>query len=224
MLHYASPANGGIHMVVPGKIICFPSPADLPADQHWADSDATSGGVVRRFSAAFFADLFAELGVDVAVCLHACAYDRAAFLAQAIEVEDLDTDPASPHMLRAIDRVLAVADAAPGLIALQSGSDGPGHVGALVLSYLTSRLGFDAESAVAWVRMVHPALLAYPASPPVPAATLRLHGDGPLARASSASPPPPAISAAPLEQAAAPSSPGRQACRRSLSALEGLVL
>jgi hypothetical protein len=101
MLHYASPANGDVHMVVPGKIICFPTPADLPADQHWADSHATSGSVVRRFSAAFFADLFAELGVDVAVCLHACAYDRAAFLAQAIEVEDLDTDPASPHMLRA---------------------------------------------------------------------------------------------------------------------------
>ena len=165
MLHYASPANGDIHMVVPGKIICFPSPANLPADQAWADSDATSGGVVRRFSAAFFADLFAELGVDVAVCLHACAYDRAAFLAQAIEV-DLHTDPASPHMLRAIDRFLAVAAAAPGLVALQSGSDGPGHLGALVLSYLTSRLGFDAESAVAWVRMVHPALLASPAPPP----------------------------------------------------------
>ena len=74
-------------------------------------------------------------------------------------------DPSSPHMLRAIDRFLAVAAAAPGLVALQSGSDGPGHLGALVLSYLTSRLGFDAESAVAWVRMVHPALLASPAGP-----------------------------------------------------------
>ena len=180
MLHYASPINGDIHMVVPNKIICFPTPASLP-DNHqlWMDSDAAGDGTVRRFSASFFADLFADLGVDVAVCLHTSAYDRAAFLERGIEVEDLGMDPSSPHMLSAIDRFLAVAAAAPGLVALQSGSDGPGHLGALVLSYLTSRAGFDSESAVAWVRMVHPALLAYPASPPVPAATLRLHGDGP---------------------------------------------
>ena len=218
MLHYASPANGDIHMVVPGKIICFPTPADLPADQHWADSDATSGGVVRRFSAAFFADLFAELGVDVAVCLHACAYDRAAFLAQAIEVEDLHTDPASLHMLRAIDRFLAVAAAAPGLVALQSGSDGPGHLGALVLSYLTSRLGFDAESAVAWVRMVHPALLAFPAEP---AAFLR--DEARLARASSASSSPrgAARDACPPPLPAASDAGSGAVFRRSLSAPGG---
>jgi hypothetical protein len=221
MLHYASPVNGDIHMVVPNKIICFPTPAHLPDKQLWMDSDESGDGVVRRFSAAFFADLFAELGVDVAVCLHACAYDRAAFLAQAIEVEDLDTDPTSPHMLRAIDRFLAVADAAPGLIAVQSGSDGPGHVGALVLSYLTSRLGFDAESAVAWVRMVHPALLASPAPPPDPAALF--HGDAQIARASSASPcaPAAAMDTAPSAQPAA--SRSRVALRRSLSAPEGML-
>ncbi len=46
MLHYASPANGDIHMVVTIKIMCFPTPADLPADNR-ADTDAPSGGVVR---------------------------------------------------------------------------------------------------------------------------------------------------------------------------------
>ena len=202
MLHYANPINGNIHMVVPSKIICFPAPADLPDNKLWMDSDAAGDGTVRRFSAAFFADLFADLGVDVAVCLHTSAYDRGAFLERGIEVEDLGMDPGSPHMLRAIDRFLAVAAAAPGLVALQSGSDGPGHLGALVLSYLTGRAGFDSESAVAWVRMVHPALLAYPASPPGPAATL--HVDEPPARASSAEPSSPlspaATSAAPLER------------------------
>ena len=202
MLHYANPMNGNIHMVVPSKIICFPAPADLPDNQLWMDSDAAGDGTVRRFSAAFFADLFADLGVDVAVCLHTSAYDRGAFLERGIEVEDLGMDPGSPHMLRAIDRFLAVAAAAPGLVALQSGPDGPGHLGALVLSYLPSRAGFDAESAVAWVRMVHPALLAYPASRPGPTATL--HIDEPPARASSAEPSSPlspaATSAAPLER------------------------
>jgi hypothetical protein len=187
MLHYASPINGSIYMVVPNKILCFPTPAALPDNQLWMDS---GDGTVRRFSAAFYADLFAELGVDVVMCLHASACDRAAFLAQGIEVEDLGTDPGGPHMLRAIDRFLAVAAAAPGPVALHSGAeDGPGHLGALVLSYLTGRAGFDSESAVAWVRMVHPALLDTPASPPVPAAALR--DDGPLARAPSAEPPSP---------------------------------
>jgi hypothetical protein len=221
MLHYASPINGDIHMVVPNKIVCFPTPADLPDNQLWMDSDATEGDTVRRFSAAFFADLFADLGVDVAVCLHTCAYDRAAFLEQGIEVEDLGMDPTSPHMLSAIDRFLAVAAAAPGLVALQSGSDGPGHLGALVLSYLTSRAGFDAESAVAWVRMVHPALLASPASPPALAATF--HGDEPLARASSASSSPTAVLTASLPPARPTARGARALIRRTLSAPDGML-
>ncbi len=205
MLHYASPINGDIHVVVPGKIICFPTPADLPDNQLWADSDAARDGTIRRFSATFFADLFADLGVDVAVCLYMCAYDRAAFLERGIEVEDLCMDPSSPHMLSALDRFLTLAAAAPGLVALQSGSDGPGHLGALVLSYLTRRLGFDAESAVAWVRMIHPALLATPASPTPPNLAATLHGEDLLVRAASASPPSPftAITAAPSSRFAA---------------------
>ena len=207
-------------MVVPNKIVCFPTPADMPDNQLWMDSDAAGGDTVRRFSAAFFADLFADLGVDVAVCLHTCAYDRAAFLEQGIEVEDLGMDPTSPHMLSAIDRFLAVAAAAPGLVALQSGSDGPGHLGALVLSYLRSRAGFDAESAVAWVRMVHPALLASPASPPALAASF--HGDEPLARASSASSSSPAVA---IDQASSARPAGPEPSSvfpRSLSAPDGI--
>ena len=196
MLHYASPVNGDVHMVVPGKILCFPTPAVLQDDRLWTDEETAEGWMARRFSAAFFANLFADLGVEVAMCLHASAYDRAAFLAQGIEVEDLGADPAGPHMLRAIDRFLAVAAAAPGLVALQSGAeDGPGHLVALVLSYLTSRLGFEPESAVAWIAMAHPALLAPPGGPdrgppgPVmpPIATV-MEGDGrELPRAASAS-------------------------------------
>jgi hypothetical protein len=199
MLHYASPLNGNVHAVVPGKILCFPTPATLPANHLWMDEEAAGRGLKRRFSAAFLADLLADLGVDVAVCLHASAYDRAPFTAHNIEVEDLLADPAGPHMLRAIDRFLAVAAAAPGLIALHSGTpDDPGLLGALVLSYLTRRLRFDPDSAVAWIAMVHPALLAAaplpgPAAaaaqpPPGPAAAVILRGGGrALARAASAS-------------------------------------
>ncbi len=222
MLHYASPINGDLHMIVPGKVICFPTPADLPDSQLWADSDVPADGTVRRFSATFLADLLADLGADVAVCLHASAYDRAAFLARGIKAEDLATDPGSPHLLSALDRFLAVAAAAPGLVALQSGSDGPGRLGALVLAYLTRRLGFDEGSAAAWVRMVHPALLATPASPSPPvlaalAATLR-GGDALVraASASSSSPPWAAVAAAPSSRPVAPI--------RFLSGVSALVL
>ena len=37
ILHYACPANGDIHPVVPGKILCFPTPAMLPPGVQWAD-------------------------------------------------------------------------------------------------------------------------------------------------------------------------------------------
>ena len=207
--HYSKPANGSIYKVVPEKIICFPNPTKLPDGVHWMDFE---GGSVRRFSAAFFADLFAELGVSAIVCLHDSDYERDAFLARGIEVEDLGVDPASPHMLRAIDRFLDVAAAAPGLVALHSGGPGPGHMGALVLSYLTSRAGFDGASAAAWVRMMHPALLEAPeaegpgpgldtgvclartasALPPPSLPPLRAHGAGPagLFRRTLSEPPP----------------------------------
>ncbi len=71
----------------------------LPDSQLWADSDARADGAVRRFSATFLADLLADLGVDVAVCLHASAYDRAAFLARGIEAQDLATDPGATRGL-----------------------------------------------------------------------------------------------------------------------------
>ena len=98
--------------------------------------------------------------MSAAVCLHDCSYDRAAFARSGIELEDLRLDPASPYLLLALDRLLAVSGAASGPVAVQSGTGGAGHVGALVLAYLVGVVGLNSESAVAWVRMVHPALLA----------------------------------------------------------------
>jgi hypothetical protein len=163
--HYAHQANGSVYTVIPGKLLCFPTPSEIPGGQGWMDVE---GGSMRRFGAPYYAELFAELGVVVAVCLNESSYDRDAFLDLGIEVEDLGLDPSRPHMLRAIDRFHAVASAADsGLIAMHSGvADGPSHMGALVLSYLTGRLGFPHGAAVAWIRMVHPALLAAATTPP----------------------------------------------------------
>ena len=164
MLHYADPANGGVHAIVPGELLCFPTPADLPDGRDWMDTDqphgGRDGGKTRLVSSSFLADLLAELGVSAAVCLHDGPYDRSAFARCGIALEDLRLDPARPHLLPALDRLLSATAAAAGPVALQSGTGGPGQVGALVLAYLVGVVGLDSESAVAWVRMVHPALLA----------------------------------------------------------------
>ena len=41
--HYAFPANGSLHMLVPDRLLSFPSPAPLPAGQAWADACAGCG-------------------------------------------------------------------------------------------------------------------------------------------------------------------------------------
>ncbi len=238
ILHYACPANGDIHPVVPGKILCFPTPAMLPPGVQWADipfADAIPAPAARHFSADFLADLLADLGVAVAVCLSPADYDRAAFLARGIAVEDLDLDPAAPHMLRALDRFRALADAAPGPIALHSGDAvGPGHLCALVLSHLVGRAGFDPPAAVAWALVAHPRLLTdHPLESPgprgaavlaVPSGLIRTHSfpppeaaagggdEAPAGPAASAPPPPisaPAVRALQLRRTASAPAPAQ---------------
>ena len=161
--HYSRSLNGRICMLVPGKVIIFPSPADLPDNRLWMDS---SDGV-RRFSAPFYADLLSsDFGVVLVACIDSADYDRPAFAAHGIATEDLPVDGTSPDLLRAMDRFITIAGAAPGAVALHSGP-GPARslAGALVAAYLVRRLGFSAEAAVAWVRMVHPTLLSSSAGP-----------------------------------------------------------
>ena len=155
--HYAKTLNGSIYTVVPGKVMLFPSPVNLPDSEPWMDF---SGGV-RHFSASFYADLLSsEFNVFLVACVDSTEYDRAAFAAHGIETEDMPLDGCNPNLLRTMDRFLAVAAAGQGAIALHSGS-GParGLSGALVAAYLVRHHGFNAEAAVAWIRMVHPSLL-----------------------------------------------------------------
>ena len=71
LAHYANRANGSLHLAVPGRMFFFPSPDDVPDGQQWADYDAGDGTTARRFSAAYYAELFTfeELNVSVVACL-----------------------------------------------------------------------------------------------------------------------------------------------------------
>ena len=162
-LHYASKANGNIHTLVPGKLLFFVSPHPLPDNQAWIDVRDAGRWQERRFSADYLADLLVDLDVSVVACLGACGSgDAAAFAARDLDVHDLRLDPRRPSMLRAMDRLLALARAAPGAVAVFCGGGGgrewPGHVGTLAAAYLMSDFGFDAAAADAWVRMAFPLL------------------------------------------------------------------
>ena len=162
-LHYAVKANGNIHTLVPGKLLLFPTPADLPTGQFWADVSESNGVTARRFSAPYLAEILADLDVSVVVCLGQTSSASAdAFLECGLDVHDLLLDPRRPSLLRAIDRVLSLARAAPGAVAVfcggAGGADCPAHVRMLAAAYLVSDFGFSAAAADAWVQMLCPAL------------------------------------------------------------------
>ena len=174
-LHYDSPANGSMHVVVPGRLLVFPCPADLPNDSLWADS---ADG--RHFSAAYFADIFGDFDVHMVVRCGGNEYATTAFEKCDMGIENLlldfgsgdDSDAAKPNtqgagMLRAVDRFLTLMRLSPGAVAVHGG--GPdGSLGAggrlLVEAYLIRRYGFSGAEAVAWVLMVHPGAAARAAS------------------------------------------------------------
>ena len=161
--HYTDPANGGLHTIVPGRLLLMPSPANLPDDRCWMD---TEDG--RRFSPNFFADLLAsEFHTALVVGLShdgsATEYDASAFEERGIAVEDIPMgELGSPHhLLAAADRLLALLRAAPGAVAVHvqgSGGRGGGSAGVLLATGLIRVFGFSAGEAAAWLRMACPPL------------------------------------------------------------------
>lgn len=152
-IHYNCTANGELHVVVPDKLLAFPCPFDLPKDLVWMDE-----GGSRRFSAAYYADIFTDFDVSVAVC---CAradedvpYKPAALAQHGAAVEALLADARSGGLLASVDRLLTLARAAPGAIALHG--LGAWEEGLLVSAYLIRLHGFPAREALAWARMAHP--------------------------------------------------------------------
>jgi hypothetical protein len=157
-LHYASALNGELHVVVPNKLLAFRAPADLPDGRAWMDD-----GGARRFGPSYYADILPDFDVSVVLRCGAAGagapYDASALEARGMGVEALAADARSGRLLAATDRVLTLARAAPGAIALHGAG---GWEEGLLLSACLIRLhGFPARQAVAWARMAHPA--AHPA-------------------------------------------------------------
>jgi hypothetical protein len=164
-LHYDSVANGGLHVVVPNKLLAFPPPTDIGDGCAWVDE-----GGARRFSPSYYADVLGDFDVAVAVSCagagSAASYDAAAMEDRGIAVEVLAADARSGRLLASVDRVLTLARAAPGAMALHGA--GGWEEGLLLSAYLIRMHGFSARHAIAWARMTHPRA-------PVPAPRLALH-------------------------------------------------
>ena len=158
--HYAHPANGGLRVIVPDRLLSFPSPALLPAGQAWADASPGDARPGRLFSATFLAELLEDLGVTAVVCLGRTGRrDAAAFRRCGLDVHDLGLDPRRPALLGAMDRLLALARAAPGGVAVCGWrGDGSGVGGASVqalgAAWLMAEGGFGSGAAEAWLGMV----------------------------------------------------------------------
>ena len=159
--HYALAANGGVHVLVPGKLLLAPSPAPLPAGQQWADISEAGISVTRHFSAGFLADLLIDLDVSAVAWLdYSNESDAAELTARGLDVHDLFLDPRRPALLGAIDRLLSVSRAAPGAVAVFGGGGGGGNemVHTLAATWLMTEYGFDGEAAGAWLQLVCPSL------------------------------------------------------------------
>ena len=160
--HYASPAQGRLHMAVPGALYFFPTPDDLLGDQEWADH-IEDGRTVRVFGAHFYAELFQDMGLSLVVCLgSSSAAAAAAFGARGIETVDLDLAADGSSLLRGLDRLLSLAREAPGAVAVHSGDgfEWPAYAGTLSAAFMISRFGLEEGAAKAWLGMVVPWMVA----------------------------------------------------------------
>ena len=167
--HYADPANGGLRIIVPGRLILMPSPLDLPEGLDWIDVE-----MQRRFSPAFYADLLeAEFSASIVLRLSydgdAVEYNPAAFEDRGIAVEGVHLGPrgaAQHHLLSAADRLIANLRGAPGMVAVHTrsaGVDAGDCAGTLLATGLMSVFGFGAGDAAAWLRLTCPPPCAAPA-------------------------------------------------------------
>ena len=172
MLHYAHPANGNVHTVIPGKLLLFPTPDDaLDAEgADWSDTAGPDGRTDRSFSAGFAAALLRDLGVSAVACLGRGSAATAAALARCgIESVDLGLAADGSSLLRGLDTLLSLAGGAPGAVAVHAGGGPgggrgwPGYAGTLVRAAVMSRAGLDEGAAGAWLRMACPWSVRRPA-------------------------------------------------------------
>ena len=151
--HYDDPRNGDLHEVIPGKFVAFKGPKNLGGAEY---RDERNGH--RNFSPAYYADIFAVLGVIAVVRLNEPEYDAREFSRRGIRVYELEfedctapPDDVARAFLRASDDVHANG----GLLAVHCRA-GLGRTGTLIALYMMRSCGFTAREAMGWLRIMRP--------------------------------------------------------------------
>ena len=147
--HFDDPLNADLHVVVPGKFVAFRGPVDLGPREYCDEAG------YRRFSPAYYVDIFRDLGVTDVVRLNEPEYDRGDFVAAGVGHHDLYFDDCTFPPPAIVAAFLDVADAARGLVAVHCKA-GLGRTGTLIALYLMRSCHFTAREAIGWLRIMRP--------------------------------------------------------------------
>jgi cell division cycle 14 len=149
--HYDSVAQGNLTEVVPGKLVAFQGPVDLPGGAEYRD-DASGA---RVFSPGFYADLLLDMGVDTVVRLNEARYDAAELTSRGLRHVELEFDDCTCPPAAVVAAFLAAVDAAEGAVAVHCKA-GLGRTGTLIALYLMREHGLGAREAMGWLRIMRP--------------------------------------------------------------------
>ena len=150
--HDDNPLDGDLTEVLPGKLIAFRGPKDLGDGVKYQDDVRLW---TRRFSPAFYAEMFGEMGVSDVVRLNEAEYDAGAFAAAGIRHHDLFFEDCTDPPGDVVAAFLRIADAAPGVVAVHCKA-GLGRTGTLIALCMMRSHGFTAREAMGWLRLMRP--------------------------------------------------------------------
>ena len=146
---YDSPLNADLHEVVPGKFVALRGPRDLGGAEYRDKAG------LRHFAPAHYVPIFREMGVTAVVRLNDPDYDTGCFAAAGIAHHSLPFPDCSVPPAAVVARFLAVAEAAPGAVAVHCLA-GLGRTGTLIALYMMKHHGFGAREAMGWLRVMRP--------------------------------------------------------------------
>jgi len=146
--YYDAPANGDLHVLVPGRFLAFRGPRDDHGD--WLDASS-------------YINAFRSLSVHTVVRLNKPEYDKAVFTSAGFEHLDLPFEDCTVPPLHIVDTFLRTAEnLRPGQMMAVHCLAGLGRTGTLIAMFMMKHFGFSANEAIGWLRICRPGSIIGP--------------------------------------------------------------